>query len=191
MNHDNDHVADRHRSPYSLGEKVRRVLWSVAEATLFRLTWPTWYGYRGWLLRRFGAKVDRQARVRRTCRFVCPWNVTLGANTATGDGVIFYALGSITVGKRVTISQYAHLCAGTHDYRDPEAMPLIRAAITVHDDAWVAADAFVGPGVTVGAGALLGARGVACKDLEPWTIYAGNPAKAIKPRETLGDDGSD
>ena len=61
-------------------------------------------------------------------------------------------------------------------------MPLRRPPITIKDDAWIAADAFVGPNVTVGAGALLGARACAFADLDPWTIYGGNPAQAIKPR---------
>jgi putative colanic acid biosynthesis acetyltransferase WcaF len=88
----------------------------------------------------------------------------------------------VTIGDRVSISQHAHLCAGTHDYDDAR-MPLLRPPITIGDDAWIAADAFVGPNVTVGEGAILGARGCAFSDLEPWTIYGGNPAKKIKPRE--------
>ncbi|MHC4774963.1 MAG: LbetaH domain-containing protein, partial [Planctomycetota bacterium] len=65
--------------------------------------------------------------------------------------------------------------------------PLVRAPITIHADAWIAADAFVGPGVTVGEGAILGARGCAFSDLEPWTIYGGNPAEVIKARERGSD----
>jgi putative colanic acid biosynthesis acetyltransferase WcaF len=52
----------------------------------------------------------------------------------------------------------------------------------IEPQAWVAAEAFVGPGVTVGEGAVLGARGVAFKALEPWTVYAGNPAQPLKKR---------
>ena len=54
--------------------------------------------------------------------------------------------------------------------------------IAIGDHAWIAADAFVGPGVTVGEGAVLGARAVAFRDLEPWTIYAGNPARRLRSR---------
>jgi len=177
----NEHEA-RHRSPYSLGEKIRRVLWSGIESTLFRWTWPTWYGYRGWLLRRFGADIHPTARIRRTCRFTCPWNLSIGSNTATGDHVRFYCLGPVTVGKQVTLSQHTHLCAGSHDYTDIQNMPLLRPPITIHDDVWVATDAFVGPGVTIGEGTILGARGCAFSNLDPWTIYGGNPAKPLKPR---------
>ncbi|MEM6552918.1 MAG: putative colanic acid biosynthesis acetyltransferase [Planctomycetota bacterium] len=172
----------RHHSPYSTADKVKRLLWSCVEATLFRWTWPTWYRYRAALLNAFGAKIDRTARLRRTCNFTCPWNLTVGPDAAAGDHAIFYCLGPVTLGSRVTISQHAHLCAGSHDHADPVTMPLIRPPITIDDDAWVAADAFVGPGVHIHEGALLGARGAAFKDLEPWTVYGGNPAKPLKPR---------
>ena len=61
-------------------------------------------------------------------------------------------------------------------------MPLLRPPIVIEDDAWIAADAFVGPNIRVGQGAILGARGAAFKDLDPWTIYGGNPAKPIRKR---------
>ena len=103
-----------------------------------------------------------------------------------GDRSIVYNLGPITIGRRTTISQGAHLCAGTHDYTT-RTMPLIRPTITIGDDVWIAADAFVGPGITVGDGVILGARGAAFKDLAPWTIFGGNPAKPIAERPPFKD----
>jgi putative colanic acid biosynthesis acetyltransferase WcaF len=173
---------DRHVSPYSTREKVGRVLWAMVQATLFRFSFHTWYGWRRFLLRRFGATIHSTANIRRTARIECPWNLALGANSCLGDGSTAYCLGPITIGARVSISQNVHLCAGTHDYSKAD-MPLLRPPIRIEDDAWIAADAFVGPDVTVGAGAILGARGCAFDDLEPWTIYGGNPARAIKRRE--------
>lgn len=176
-------VNDRHVSPYSRREKIGRLLWAVVQKTLYRWTWVTDYRSRRALLRLFGARIAATAHPRRTITIECPWNLTMGENSAVGDHAILYCLGPVTLGARVTISQYSQLCAGSHDYTDPRLMPLLRLPITIHDDAWIAADGFVGPGVTVGPGALLGARGCAFKDLEPWTIYGGNPARAIKPRE--------
>ena len=172
----------RHASPYSFREKVGRVLWSVCEATLFRYSWPTWYSYRAWLLRRFGATIARNAFVRRTVRITCPWNLTMGPDSAIGHEARIYALGQITLGARSTVSQYTHLCAGSHDHTQLD-MPLQRPPIRILDDAWIAADAFVGPGVTVGTGAILGSRGCAFKDLDAWIIYGGNPARVIGARQ--------
>ncbi|MFM1803508.1 MAG: hypothetical protein RL136_387, partial [Planctomycetota bacterium] len=69
-----------------------------------------------------------------------------------------------------------------HDSRRP-TMPLLRPPIEIGDEAWIAADAFVGPKVRVGEGAILGARGVALRDLEPWSIFVGNPAVKVRARE--------
>jgi putative colanic acid biosynthesis acetyltransferase WcaF len=96
-----------------------------------------------------------------------------------------YCLGAITLGDRVTVSQYAHLCAGTHDHTRAD-FPLLRAPITIGDDAWIATDVFVGPGVTIGAGTVVGARSNVFRDLPAWKVCVGSPAKPIKDRTLKG-----
>jgi len=174
----------RSKSPYSTKEKVGRVLWAGVEATLFRWSFHNWYSWRRGLLRAFGAKIHKDARIRRTVRIEIPWHLTIGAESSVGDRAILYCLGPVCIGRRVSISQGAHLCAGSHDYRT-SSMSLLRLPITVGDDAWIAAEAFVGPSVEVGNGAILGARACAMKHLEAWTIYAGNPAEVVKRRPQL------
>lgn len=184
--HDAEHSPLRSRSPYSKGERLARLGWAVVQALLFRPSFHNCYAWRRLLLRAFGADLARVVRIRRTVVIECPWNLKVGNDSAVGDRAILYCLGPVVLGDRVTISQGAHLCAGTHDFRQP-SMPLIRAGITVQDDVWICADAFVGPGVTVGHGAILGACGVAIRSLAPWTIFRGNPAVPIGPRPPLGD----
>lgn len=177
-----DHVlASRRISPYSTTEKVKRLLWGCVQATLFRASFHNWYGFRRMLLRAFGAQLAATANIRRTVIIECPWNLSIGAESSVGDRAILYCLGPVQIGSRTTVSQGAHLCAGTHDHRRA-SMPLVRATISIGDDVWIAADAFVGPGVKVGTGAILGARGVAMRDLAPWQIYAGNPAVPVRER---------
>lgn len=174
----------RHISPFATREKVGRLLWAIVQATLFRFSFPTWYRYRIALLSLFGAKIHSTARIRRTAKFECPWNVTIGANTAIGDFAIVYALGPITIGRRVSVSQYSHLCAGTHDFGKAD-LPLIRPPVILEDDAWLGTDTFVGPGVTMKQGSLLGARASAFKDLDAWQVYGGNPAKRLRQRQKM------
>jgi acetyltransferase-like isoleucine patch superfamily enzyme/glycosyltransferase involved in cell wall biosynthesis len=171
-------------SPWTFREKILRALWMITRATLFRWSWHNWYRWRVFLLRSFGAQIGRRVRVRPTARVEIPWLLAIDDYTVIGDFAIIYNLGQITIGRRVTVSQYAHLCAGSHDFTRAD-MPLLRPPITVEDDAWIAAQSFVGPNVTVGRGALLGACGVAFKHLKPWTIYAGNPAQPIRSRPPL------
>jgi putative colanic acid biosynthesis acetyltransferase WcaF len=96
-------------------------------------------------------------------------------------GVDCYCMDKVSLGRHALVSQRAFLCGGTHDVTDPE-FRLVTGPIRIETDAWIAAEAFVGPGVVIGKGAVLGAKGVATRDLEPWTIYAGNPARPLKPR---------
>lgn len=157
------------------------MLWALA-APLFRLSPRPLWGWRRALLRAFGARVGRDVHVYPTARITIPWNLTLGESCAVGDRAILYALGPITLGPRAAVSQYAHLCAGSHDWRDP-AMPLTKPPIVIGADVWVCADVFVGPGVTVGDGAILGARAVVVRDVAPRAIAAGNPARAVGRRD--------
>jgi putative colanic acid biosynthesis acetyltransferase WcaF len=93
-----------------------------------------------------------------------------------------YCVAPVKIGSHVTVSQYSYLCCATHDYEDPN-MPLIALPIVIQDQAWVCADVFVAPGVTIGQGAVVGARASVFKDVEPWAVVAGNPARFIKKRD--------
>lgn len=169
-------------SPWTLKEKVLRVAWMMLGKPMFRVTFHNWYGLRRLILRAFGANVGRGVRIRPSADVEIPWNVELREGAIVGDRAILYSLGKITVGERAVISQYAHICAGTHDHSD-RRFPLIRDPIVIGPGAWIGTDAFVGPKVRVGALAVLGARSSAYKDLEAGMIYGGNPAKPIKKRE--------
>ncbi len=179
---ESNHFTDRYVSQWSTRAKIGRLLWAVVQATVFRLSLRPMNGWRASLLRLFGAKVGCRPVIRRTAQIEVPWNLDMGDHACLGDHCIVYNLGKITIRDRAVISQYAHLCAGSHDYTNP-AMPLLRDPIDIGSDAWIAADAFVGPGVTIGDRTILGARASVFKDLPPDVIAGGNPAKVIKSRE--------
>jgi putative colanic acid biosynthesis acetyltransferase WcaF len=177
-------AAARLISPVPASWKIRRLLWSIVQGTLYRYSFHTWSNWRAMLLRLFGAKIGPRCIIRRTARIYYPWLLEIGDLAVIGDRAEIYNLGTITIGDRVMISQEAYLCAGTHDYTQP-AMPLVTAPITVGADAWICARAFIGPGVAVGEGAVVGACAVANKNVPPWTVVAGNPARVVKKREML------
>jgi len=169
-------------SPWSFREKLIRAVWMLLGKPVFRLSFHNWYGFRAWLLRLFGAKVGRGVRIRPSVNVEIPWNLDLKDGVTVGDYAILYSLGVITIGERTIVSQYAHLCAGTHDHTD-RRFPLIRDPITIGADAWIGADAFVGPNVIIGQLSVLGARSSAYRSLDAGTVYVGNPAHALKKRE--------
>src|SRR5690606_35635197 len=161
---------------------VARAIWMLVGRPIFRLSFHNWYGFRVRLLRLFGARIGEGVRLRPSVHVEIPWNLDIRDGVTVGDFAILYSLGKITIGERTIISQYAHLCAGTHDYTD-RRFPLIRDPIEIGPDAWISADAFVGPNVRIGRLCVLGARASAYKDLEPAMVYVGNPARPLKQRE--------
>ncbi len=164
-----------------LSNRLARWSWNLAYRLLYRPTPIPLHAWRRAVLRLFGARVGRGAHPYPGCRIWAPWNLTMGDYSCLGNGVECYSVARVTLGAHATVSQRSHICAATHDYNDP-AFPLVARPVEIGADAWVAAEAFVGPGVTVGEGAVVGARAVAVKNVPPWAVVAGNPARIVKWR---------
>jgi putative colanic acid biosynthesis acetyltransferase WcaF len=180
MNIPPDISTNRSARKYSRGELVGRVLWGMV-SPFFRFSPRLCWGWRNRLLRAFGARIGNNVQIHPSATIFLPWNLTVGDWSSVGFDALIYNLGPVTIGSRVTVSQRAHLCAGSHDVRDP-SMTLLRPPISIGDGAWICADAFVGPGVAVGEGAVVGARAVVVRDVEPLAVMAGNPARKVKSR---------
>ena len=174
--------ANRRARKWSKGGLAGRALWETVGAPLFALTPRVLWGVRSGLLRAFGARIGWRVHIHPTVRIAVPWTLTIGDNVGIGDRAQLYSLGPITIGDRATVSQNAHLCAGSHDHRDP-TLPLTKPPISIGPGAWVCADAFIGPGVAVGALAVVAARAVVIHDVPVSAIVAGNPARKVATRE--------
>lgn len=166
---------------FSLGNRLLRVIWGAAWLVLARFTPPPLHRWRALVLRAFGAKLGKGARVHASVKIWLPSNLTLGDNVLIGPGARIYNQGHIAIGDYSVISQGAYLCASSHDIRDPD-FQLILKPIAIGKRCWVAADAFVGPGATVGDGAVVGARAALFGHAEADGVYSGNPAVRIKDR---------
>lgn len=167
---------------FPLANRVERAVWGVAWFVLGRWTPNSLNPWRRVLLRAFGAKVSGTAALSANMTVWLPRNLVLGDQCTIGPGAVIYNMALVQIGARAIISQRAHLCAGSHDIRSLD-FRLIARPIAIGDDVWIAAEAFVGPGVIVAEGAVLGARGVAAKNLAPWSVYAGNPASKVGTRQ--------
>lgn len=166
---------------FSFKHRLLRAIWGVYWRLLGSWTPAPLHPWRRFLLRSFGARIACTAKVYPGVRVWYPPNLEMQDYSCLGREVNCYCMDRIVIGSRAVVSQGAHLCGGTHD-PDNLDFQLIPRPITVGPEAWIAAESFVGPGVTVGEGAILGARAAAFKDLEPWTIYGGNPAKMLRLR---------
>lgn len=159
-----------------------RLVWNMTWLAFAAWTPPQMHRWRRFLLNLFGAKLARGARVYGSARVWYPPNLEMGTGAVLGWQSFIYSQDKITIGDNAVVSQFARLLTGTHDI-DDEKFQLVTSPIVIRRHAWVAAGATVGPGVVVGEGAVLGGAAVAFKSLDPWTVYVGNPAKAIRPRK--------
>lgn len=173
----------KYQNTLSRKHQFTRLLWNIVWFVLARPI-PKGFGsrWKGWLLNLFGAKIHKTAVIHSSVKVYYPPNLEMGAYSCLASEVDCYNVDHIKIGSHTTVSQKAYLCTASHDIYS-SLNPLITAPIIIEDQAWVATNAFVGMGVTIGQGAVVGASAAVFKDVEPWTVVGGNPAKYIKKRE--------
>ncbi|MDD3078974.1 MAG: putative colanic acid biosynthesis acetyltransferase [Paludibacter sp.] len=173
----------KYNSTFSLSNKLGRVLWNICYWILFRpFNAGFLKGWRRFLLRLFGAKLSAHVNIYSNVKIWAPWNLKMGEYACLAPNVDCYNQGKISIGANTVISQKTTLCASGHDITQSD-FPLICKPINIGSQVWISSEAFIGPGVTIGEGAVVGARSAVFKDVEPWTVVGGNPAKFIKKRE--------
>ena len=174
----------KYQNQNSICNIIGRVVWNVVWGVFFRLT-PRGNLFRVWrifLLKLFGAKVKWTSNVLPSCRIWQPWKLEMGAYACLGQGVDCYNVDWVRVADQATVSQNVFLCTASHDISDPR-MRLITAPVFIEPQSWICARAVVLPGVSIGEGAVVAAGSVVTKNVEPWAVVGGNPAKFIKNRE--------
>lgn len=132
-------------------------------------------------LRAFGARIGRGVNLKPGINVKYPWHLEIGDHAWIGERVWLDSLAPIRIGAHACVSQDAYLCTGNHDWSDPH-FGLIVKPIFIENGAWVGARATVLAGASLADHAVLAAGGVLSQATEPYTIYGGNPAVAIKKR---------
>ncbi len=140
------------------------------------------------LLRIFGATMGSHCHFYPSSRVWAPWNLVCADQVTLGDGAELYNPSPIHLGSHAIVSQGAYVCGATHDF-DQQAFPLLAYTMQIGAYAWICARASVCPGVNVGEGAVLGLGSVASRNLDPWGVYAGSPARKVKERRRTDPGG--
>jgi putative colanic acid biosynthesis acetyltransferase WcaF len=169
---------------FSMRHRVVRVLWRVSWAILCSWTPAMAWRWRRLVLVAFGAQMHPLSDVRGSAQVWLPTNLKMGKRALLSDGVRCYNIAAVTLKDYAVVSQRSFLCTASHDIRCKN-FPLVSEEIVIHQNAWVAAEAFVGPGVEIGKSAVLGAKGCAFKCIPEGEVHGGNPAKKIGSRGTL------
>lgn len=112
--------------------------------------------------------------------------LSIGDNSIIGVKCMFN--GAVKIGKDVMIAPEVFIYSRNHAH-DRIDIPIAQQGyeeerpVTIEDDVWIGARATVLPGVTIGKGAIVGAAAVVTRDVPPYTIVGGNPARVLKHRE--------
>jgi len=119
--------------------------------------------------------------------FRYPSKIEIGNNVAINRGCEFYAShqakeGTILIGNNVAFGPHVKLFAAGHDYNTVDLVDTAKP-IVIHDLVWIGGNSTILQGVIIGEGAVIGAGSVVTKNIPPYSIAVGNPAKVIKSRE--------
>ena len=139
----------------------------------------------------FGLKKGVNSVIYSRSEIRSPQNISIGNNSIIGHDSILDGRRSIFIGNNVNISTGVWIWTLQHDYRDP-FFSATGDSVTIHDYAWISCRSIILPGVIIGEGAVVAAGSVVTKNVAPYTVVGGVPAKEIAKRPStlkykLGD----
>jgi maltose O-acetyltransferase len=113
-----------------------------------------------------------------------PKHLHVGDHVSIAAFVHIWAAGGVRVGNRVMIASHVAISTVTHDHHAPVMWgTLLTRPIRIEDDVWIGAHATILPGITIGRGAVVGAGSVVTRDVPPFAIVTGVPARVQRYRE--------
>ncbi|MDU6482017.1 MAG: acyltransferase [Paeniclostridium sordellii] len=114
-------------------------------------------------------------------------NIEIGENSEIGSNSRLMIKGKLSIGNNVMMAPDIFMVDSNHRF-DSKEIPIknqgnsLPKPIDIEDDVWIGARAIILPGVRIGKGSIIAAGSVVTKNVKPYSIVAGNPAKIIKFR---------
>lgn len=136
---------------------------------------------RGFFYRRAGLQVDPTSSIHWRAEFYAPERIFVGRDCTIGDSAFLDGRSGLRIGNSVNFGSHVTIFTRQHDVNSPD-FEETGGPVTVGDHAWISSHAIVLPGVTIGEGGVVAAGAVVSKDVEPYTVVGGNPARFIKDR---------
>ena len=128
-----------------------------------------------------GIKIGNETYINRNNFFITPKLITVGSYSHINRGCLLDARGKITIGNNVSISHKVKLVTGSHDI-DSTDFHGVYLPIVIEDYAWLGIGCTILQNVTIGKGAVVCAGAVVTKNVEPYSVVAGIPARKIRER---------
>ncbi len=133
------------------------------------------------IYRAFGMKISHESHIYMGAEIRTPSRIKIGTGTSIGHRAILDGRGSLTIGNHVNFGTGVWVWTAEHDVHDQD-FRVHKEPVVIEDFVWCSARVMVLPGVTIGEGSVVAAGAVVTKDVEPYTIVGGVPAKKIGER---------
>ena len=161
--------------------KLKVMIWYWVNIFFFKSAIPYPSSFKSKLLILFGAKIGKDVRFKPCINIKFPWKLAIGNNCWIGENVWIDNLEKVIIGNNCCLSQGSLLLTGSHDAMKT-TFDYTSGTIVLEDGVWLGAKSIVTSGVACGSHSVLGAGSVGDKNLEPFTIYKGNPALPVLKR---------
>jgi len=158
-----------------------RACWYITNVLFFLNPLNPVSSVKVFLLRLFGAKVGKGVNIKPSVNIKYPWHLIIGDFVWIGENVWIDNLTKVEIGDNSCISQGALLLTGNHNYKK-SGFDLIIGKILLEEGVWIGAKSVVAPGTKCLSHSVLSAGSFLSSDMEPYTIYAGNPAAKVRTR---------
>ena len=170
------------KKPYTIWEKLFRNGWQ--RYMLFQVGLVPSHHIRRFIYMALGAELGKNVVFNFRTEIRGINRLKIGSGTIIGDNSLLDARRGLTIGKNVNIASDVTIHPGGHDIRDPffRAPALDSSPVVIGDRVYIGARAMILNGVTIGEGAVLCAGCVVTKDVEPYAVVAGIPAKKVNER---------
>lgn len=135
-----------------------------------------------WGMRRLGVKMSKNVQLFKGFSVRSPEKLIIEDGVSVGPGVLLDARRGLTIHENAVIAYEAIIWTLNHDYND-ENFCLKGAPVEIGRFAWICSRSIILPGVTIGEGAVVASGAVVTKDVAPFDVVAGIPAKVVGHRE--------
>lgn len=138
--------------------------------------------FRHFFYRLAGIKIGRGSTIHTKARFYDPRNISVGEDTIIGEEAVLDGRAKLLIGNHVDIASEVMIYNSQHNIED-ESFKAEDKPVIIEDYCFIGPRSIILPGVTVGKGAIIAAGAVVTKDVPPYAIVGGVPAKIIGERK--------
>lgn len=181
-------MKDKNGKTLSASEVLYKILLRIFTiVTELEVMLLRWIGYipchiiRRFFYRISGIKIGKGSAIHMGARFYSPWGIKIGNDSIIGEQVTLDGRDKLIIGDHVDIATGVMIYNAQHDIDDP-TFKAVKAPVKIEDYVFIGPRSIILQGVTIGRGAVVAAGAVVNKDVDPFAVVGGVPAKHLRER---------